>query len=212
MIIGLSGYAQSGKDTLGAFLVGDHGFKRYAFADALKNVVYTLNPIAVEQEEGVSEMTLRVQDLVDAGGWEDAKKTDEVRRLLQIMGTEAGRQILGDNVWVDAVLNQIQEGEDVVITDARFPNEALAVKAAGGYMVRVNRPGFAPVNAHVSETALDEWGFDYTVTNRDSLLVLQDKAKDLVRGLREFDHLLVPSVRLPGYGAPTAKAHNDSGL
>jgi hypothetical protein len=203
MIIGLSGYAQSGKDTLGAFLVKEHGFKRYAFADGLKNVVYTLNPIV-----GPNGPDSRIQELVDTKGWEEAKRVPEVRRLLQVMGTEAGRKVLGENVWVDAVFNQIAKNgdENVVITDARFPNEAQAVKAAGGYMVRINRPGVTAINDHPSEVSLDEWGFDYTVNNDSSLLVLRDKAKGLVHGLTMFDASLVPSVRLPGYGAPTAKA------
>lgn len=204
MIIGLSGYAQSGKDTLGAFLVEEHGYTRYAFADALKNVVYALNPIIGSNI--LSHELVRFRDSVDELGWEDAKKVAEVRRLLQVMGTEAGRQILGDNVWVDAVMNKITAAQNVVITDCRFPNEAQAVRAAGGYVVRIQRPGVAAINAHASETSLDEWGFDYTVENKGDMEELRLKAKDLVRGLESFSDSLVPSVRLPGYGAPTAKA------
>lgn len=157
MIIGLSGYAQSGKDTLGSALVDNYGFTRYAFADALKEMVYRLNPV-------VDQMENRVQDFVDTEGWEKAKKNPEVRRLLQVMGTEAGRQVLGDNIWVDTVLNRVG-GRDVVITDCRFPNEAQAVKDRGGFVVRVRRAGVEAVNAHPSETSLDDWSFDMIVDN-----------------------------------------------
>jgi hypothetical protein len=176
MIIGLSGYAQSGKDTLGAVLVSNYGFTRFAFADALKEVVYRLNPFIqweiLVDSAGPYTKHQRVQDVVDAHGWEMAKRIPEVRRLLQVMGTEAGRQVLGDNIWVDTVLNQIN-GRDAVITDCRFPNEAEAVKARGGYVVRVTRPGVEAVNAHPSETALDDYPFDCIVNNNGSLSYLE---------------------------------------
>ncbi len=204
MIIALSGYAQSGKDTLGAFLVEDQGFVRYAFADALKESVYRLNPIVPDFD---SEF-MRYQDVIERDGPELAKTNPEIRRLLQVMGTEVGRQVLGDNVWVDAVFNQVKANGDqnVVITDARFPNEAEAVKANEGFIVRIKRPGVEAINAHPSETALDEWGFDYAVINDGSQENLRLKAADLVRGLRSFDTMATPTRRLPGYGSPTAKA------
>lgn len=192
MIIGLSGYAQSGKDTIGSFLVKEHGFTRFAFADALKEVVYRLNPVAVQQADGVSEMPLRVAHLVDSLGWEEAKKEPEVRRLLQVMGTEAGRQVLGENIWVDTVLNQVGD-QDAVITDCRFPNEAQAVKDRGGFVVRVIRDGVDAVNAHPSETSLDDWPFDTWFKNGAPLdstgpLVAEmyDHLKNLHSGLQLF--------------------------
>lgn len=188
MIVGLSGYAQSGKDTVGATLVENYGFTRYAFADALKECVYRLNPAVrhlCPTDMRFGEY-LRVQDLVDSMGWEQAKKEPEVRRLLQVMGTEAGRQVLGDNIWVDAVLNKVGD-DDVVITDCRFPNEAQAVKDRGGYVVRVTRPGVDAVNAHPSETSLDDWPFDLTVDNSGTLEEVEGLVKVLYESLEISD-------------------------
>lgn len=53
-----------------------------------------------------------------------------------------------------------------------FPNEAQAIKDAGGIIIRVDRPGYKATNAHLSETALDDWNFDYKVQNRSDLLSL----------------------------------------
>lgn len=196
MIIGLSGYAQSGKDTIGSFLVKEHGFVRFAFADALKEVVYRLNPI-VQTEINVDDLGEyvsqdRVRDIVDTYGWEMAKRVSEVRRLLQVMGTEAGRQVLGENIWVDTVLNQVGD-QDAVITDCRFPNEAQAVKDRGGFVVRVMRDGVDAVNAHPSETSLDNWPFDMMFRNDAPLdstgpLVTEmyDHLKNLHSGLQLF--------------------------
>lgn len=215
MIIGLSGYAQSGKDTLAKFLIEDYGFTRFAFADALRDTVYALNPVVrfearVSYDDDPGEQMVRVQDIVDTVGWEQAKTSQpEIRRLLQAMGTEAGRKILGESIWVDTVFRQVQERglDKVVITDCRFPNEAEAVKAQGGFVVRINRPGVRPVNNHPSEVSLDEWGFDYVVPNNDGLEELHSMAKylhdELV--LMQFHLDKLPSARLPGYGSPTAK-------
>lgn len=200
MIVGLSGYAQVGKDSIGQILVEDYDFKRYAFADALRSVVYALNPLL---DDGV-----RVQEVIDKSGWEWAKvNVPEVRRLLQSMGTEAGRKVLGENVWVEAVFNQIHHNSlNVVITDVRFPNEAQRIKAEGGFVVRVTRPGVSAVNAHPSETSLDEWGFDLSIPNNGTKEDLRLLAKDGLQKLQTMhDTLSFPSVRLPGYGSPVAK-------
>jgi hypothetical protein len=186
MLIGLSGYAQSGKDTVGAALVKNHGFTRYAFADALKECVYRLNPVVGDTDV---DPFSRLQDFVDHDGWEVAKKNPEVRRLLQVMGTEAGRQVLGENIWVDAVLNKVGD-DNVVITDCRFPNEAQGVKDHGGFVVRVVRDGVVAVNDHPSETSLDDWPFDLVIYNSGTLDDVEGLAKSTLASLEMFDKRL----------------------
>jgi hypothetical protein len=159
MIIGLSGYARSGKDTV-AEILGQHGFERRAFADTLRNMLYALNPYIGP---------FRTQEVVDSMGWEAAKvHYPELRVLLQRLGTEAGRDILGDNIWVDTTLSKLGVG-DFVLTDCRFQNEANAVKAAGGQVWRVVRPGCGPVNGHISEIAMDDYPHDAYIHNDGDL-------------------------------------------
>lgn len=195
MIIGLSGYAQSGKDSIGAILVKNYGFTRYAFADALREMAYQLNPIVVTSideniplgvDTNLYVKNTRLQDVVNNNGWEDAKKLPEIRRLLQVLGTEAGRKILGENIWVDTVLNKVKD-KNVVITDCRFPNEAKALKNSGGFVVRVERPGMAAINNHLSETSLDGWPFDLIVFNGGTLESLHSLVKNLYIGLKNID-------------------------
>lgn len=175
-IIALSGYAQSGKDTVAKCLRED-GWERIAFADALREAVYTLNPI-VFQTPGLG--TVRIQDIVDNKSWDYAKTTEpEVRRLLQAMGTEVGRALLGDDVWVEIALRKITEGGKYVITDCRFPNEAAAVRRLGGEVWRIQRPGYEPVNAHPSETALDGYEFDTVISNHRTIHELSDLVRSL---------------------------------
>lgn len=172
-IIGLAGYAQSGKDTVAETLVRERGYVRVAFADALREGVYTLNPWVFLEANNV-----RLQWLVDAVGWDEAKKDPEVRRLLQVFGTEVGRNLLGQNIWVEAAMRKAAEHEKVVFTDVRFPNEVQAISNAAGHLYRVVRPGIDAVNRHVSETAIDDYLFPI-IKNNGTLDELADEARML---------------------------------
>lgn len=146
-IIGLTGYAQSGKDSVGRYLIERHGFTRVSFADSVRESIYTLDPIVH------TPVAWRISQLVDLIGWERAKTEHaEVRRLLQVMGTEVGRMLFGNNVWVDIAdrKRQIISGP-VVFTDVRFENEADYVQLNGGSVWWVYRAGVGPINAHVSD-------------------------------------------------------------
>lgn len=160
MIVGLSGYARSGKDTVASLL--PHHTRR-AFADPMRDALYTLNPIIFDHHE-------RVSDLVDRFGWDKAKVMfPELRRLLQVLGTEVGRQMIDEDVWVTMATRDLSPSDDIVFADVRFPNEAKAIKALGGTVWRINRPGNEPINAHSSETAMDDWAFDAILDNSGTL-------------------------------------------
>lgn len=159
MIVGLSGYARTGKDTVAGILIEHYGFERRAFADVLRQSIYRLNPVAGN--------TVRVADLVDEYGWEVAKSHAEVRRLLQVMGTEVGRELFGADVWVKQAMKNLPER--TVFTDLRFPNEAAAIRKRGGTVWRVSRPDVEAVNEHESERAMDNYAFDAWVKNDGNL-------------------------------------------
>ena len=153
-LVGLSGYGQSGKDTAAAFM-SEYGFARLAFADPLKAVAV--------------ECSTALRALVGEYGWEYVKREHpEHRVFLQHLGV-AVREHVAEDAWVQACLRQVQPDRRYVITDVRFPNEAEAIKALGGVIVRVHRPGVGAVNAHHSETALDGWAFDAHVFNDGDL-------------------------------------------
>jgi hypothetical protein len=115
-----------------------------------------------------------------------------VRQFLQKLGTEGLRTGLHENTWVNALMADYKQSEDKfigltpekleeweegefpnwVITDTRFPNEAQAIKDAGGIVIRVDRPGVSAINAHPSETALDNWNFDHKIMNGSDMVSL----------------------------------------
>lgn len=168
-LIGVSGRKRSGKDSFAERLTGAHGFTRVAFADPMRELALALDPLISEG--------WRLSELVDAFGWEGAKENPEVRRTLQRLGTEGGRKVLGENIWVDTAMTTARAiGGPVVFTDVRFPNEAEAVKRAGGVVVRIERQDLPQGDTHPSETAMDDWLFDFIVHNDDSLEYLHSEA------------------------------------
>lgn len=190
-IIGLSGYGRSGKDTAAQALVDD-GWVRVAFGDIIRTFTYAADPwVPVRPTERVNLARLagkpvnlwthirafippwttwhRISDLVDTYGWEPVKLSiPEARRLLQRIGTEGGRHVIGQDVWVRAVMDNLPD-EPVIVSDLRLPLEADAVRGHGGLVVRVSRPGAGPVNCHSSETALDGYPFDAEIINDGTL-------------------------------------------
>lgn len=164
-LIGLSGYARTGKDTAAEFLV-ERGVTRASFADVLREFAYQVNPVVLGHLPGGKG---RLRYLVDTIGWEASKEYAEVRELLQRIGTDAGRNVLGNDVWVNAAFARIVPGTPVVFADVRFVNEAVAIRRRGGVVLRVERMGYGPVNDHPSETALDNFPFDAYVRNTAGL-------------------------------------------
>jgi hypothetical protein len=139
MLIGVTGYAQHGKDSIGQRLVEKHGFVRFAFADQLKSMALVLDPWITFDVASPMRLSTFV---AMQGGWEGAKAHGEVRRFLQVLGTEAVRDHLGEDSWVNALdlaIEQAGDPIDVVITDVRFPNEARYIQENEGMMVRINR-------------------------------------------------------------------------
>jgi len=180
MIIGLSGYARSGKDTVAGMLMGLHGYEQAAFADKIRELLYEMDPLVMH-----NYMDFRLQDIVDSKTWEVAKtEFPEVRRLLQDLGVGA-RKLFGDAFWVNQVTNQFGNAwwgydKNVVITDVRFINEAKAIKSKGGQIWRINRPNVEAVNDHISEHDLDNWHFDAVIENNSDMPELMEKIKVLL--------------------------------
>lgn len=168
-LIGVSGYAQAGKDTIGGILCDAWGFERVAFADALKAVLY--------------DVDVSVRCDVDLYDWETSKARQgapHTRALLQRLGV-AVREHVSADAWVDAAFRKLKPGGAYVVTDLRFENEFNEIKRRGGQVWRVTRPGFGPANDHLSEVALDGHTFDAHIINDEDLPGLSAKvARHLV--------------------------------
>ncbi|MEU6056956.1 hypothetical protein [Streptomyces sp. NPDC047097] len=172
LLVGLAGFARSGKDSAAQALI-EGGWRRDAFADRLKSFLHRQNPLVPTAADAPP---VRLAPLVAAYGWDGAKtRFPEVRRLLHSTGTDAGRVTLGEDVWVDALFNDhAPEREALVITDVRYPNEARAIQSRGGVLIWIDRPGVTPARdgngvPYPSETALADWTFDAVLRNDGDL-------------------------------------------
>ena len=164
-IVGLTGYARSGKDTVAGILVNEYGFTRVAFADKIKELLWHVNPLL--------ETFYDLQSSVDEIGWEESKKDSEVRRLLQDLGVGA-RRVLGEDVWVITALREMDDTDQkYVVTDVRFENEAVMIKQLGGQLWRVKRPGVEAVNNHISESNMDFYKVDQILHNGGTIEELE---------------------------------------
>lgn len=165
-VLGMSGWARAGKDTAADHLVANYGFTKMSFAEPMKDALAALNP-----KVDISGYYMPLATgLKLVGGWEGIKAhSTEVRPLLQRFGTEVGRNMFGENFWVDAAISRIPDGGKVVFADVRFPNEADAIKELNGQVWRVRREGFGAANDHISEHALDSYGFDHLLDNAGTL-------------------------------------------
>lgn len=177
-IVGFSGYARVGKDTA-AEALSSLGFVRLSFADKLRDFLYEFNPIIDVEYEIGGGAGVRLRNIIDHYGWDGYKDTiyyNEIRRNLQVLGTECGRKIVSDTIWVDALLDDLDDGK-YVIADVRFPNEADGIRDRGGKIYRVIRGGVGAFNNHPSETALDNYEFDGFVHNDSSVARFKDSVR-----------------------------------
>ena len=87
-----------------------------------------------------------------------------MRPLLQTLGTDWGREVVGADVWVKAAKKHLNGPQCIVFSDMRFENEYDAVKAAGGECWKVIRPGMG-TNGHKSDGRLEHLEFDRLLIN-----------------------------------------------
>jgi hypothetical protein len=197
MIIGLSGYAKSGKDTVAEIIqeLQPDKWEVKKFSGKLKQIASILTGIpAFKFEDQHFKSSMLGEEWWKNYG--DFYHQTTVRDFLQVLGTDAIRNGLHSNAWVNALMVDYHEDEreeridnyikkvsppcSWIVTDVRFPNEAEAIKDRGGVIIRIDRPGVEPVNAHPSETALDNWDFDYRIANASDLVALKQTVEVLL--------------------------------
>ncbi|HVH53398.1 MAG TPA: hypothetical protein VNA32_04620 [Actinomycetota bacterium] len=166
IVIGLSGYAGSGKTTVADILVRDHGFTKMSFADPIKRMVRALNPIigydvyecdcGDPEEREIEE--IRLSDATKFGFAGDTIKyspwAEEVRELWQRFGTDVIRAEDPD-FWVNAALKDMAkvEGERIVFDDVRFPNEAKMIHDLNGPFWAEGELSFSRISGSIWQIA-----------------------------------------------------------
>lgn len=185
-IIGLCGFKGAGKTVISNHLVHKHGFKEITFAGPLKDIVSILYGFDREMLEGDTITARELRESIRDPIWNRTP-----REALQFVGTDIMRNYHDPNTWVSLAMRRIHElttnGQNVVISDLRFPNEYEALKTLGAKIWRINRHDFT--EKEISEMHSSENSFLH-FKHYDSILNNYTSIKDL---LILVDDLLKPS-------------------
>lgn len=168
-IVGIHGKASTGKDTVADQLVREFGAVKESFAAPL------YKGLSVMLDVPLADLTNRAAKEVPID-WLDRSP----RFLLQTLGTEWGRDLVGWDVWVRALHRRCEQIEAVwedngylprawVISDVRFEDEAAFVREHGT-LIHLIRDDAPPVNGHVSELGVEfRADVDVVLENNGSL-------------------------------------------
>lgn len=178
-VIGIVGYARSGKDTIADYLVQQHGYMKLTFAGPLKEACKAIFGFSDEQLYGNLKET------------QDEYWKISPRRTFQIVGTDLLRNCFGKEIWIMALHRQITDAithghTKFVISDVRYENELTYLKDTFNASIwKVTRRWpvhIRPrINKHESEQA-DKLEYDYSLFNSDTIGNLH---RQVEIGLRE---------------------------
>jgi len=141
MIVGLVGFIGAGKGTVADLLVERHNFLKESFANSVKDSCAAVFGWDRAMLEGDTPESRAWREQPDEWWSKKFGREFSPRLALQLMGTEAGRDVFHPDLWVHTVLRRCDQTpwNNYVIADVRFPNEITAIKNSGGKIIRVRR-------------------------------------------------------------------------
>lgn len=174
-MIGLSGPAGCGKDALADHLVAEHGYLKIRFAGYLYRMIYQL-------------------PYLEEFRWTDREWKEAIhpfygvspRRMLQTLGTEWGRELVNDNLWIK-LIEWLIEFQHIshrffVFPDLRFANESEWLTKYGGLTVAIQRPFSTSIKRTLERShSSEEYRLlvDEIVVNDKGLQELKNQARRL---------------------------------
>jgi hypothetical protein len=199
MIIAFAGRKLAGKDSAAQALIARHGFTRVGLADPLKDMFSAVFHIKREHlddqnlkevpfEEPIKITRSQLEHLnmliefknihISEAAYQEVMKFEgttitSIRHGLQLVGTDIVRNNINPDIWLEIFTNNIKGRKNIVVTDARFPNERAYLKAAGAVLILVERLGLPNTDLHISEQLLgtpDE--YDVVVINESTIHAL----------------------------------------
>jgi hypothetical protein len=217
IILGFAGVKRSGKNSAAEFfkeaiqgLGREYVVETAAFADELREHMRILNPIVCHSVNGQS--LVHWNDAIQTMGYENAKtRIPEMRRLMQIYGTEVIRARVGEDYWTSCMQKKALKAVEthqaqnlvLLITDMRFINEFHAMTAPFNGMtntyfrlIALSRPSLLggtvrdTVDTHTSEDLswISEYVLNYftkSILNNGNLSDLKHKCENVVKELVE---------------------------
>ena len=141
MIVGLVGFIGAGKGTVADLLVERHDFFKESFANSVKDACASIFGWNRAMLEGDTPESRAWREQPDEWWSNKLGREFSPRLALQLMGTEAGRDVFHPDLWVHTVMRRCENApwNNYVIADVRFPNEINAIVKSGGKVIRVRR-------------------------------------------------------------------------
>jgi len=187
MLFVISGKARVGKDTFGAILRDaiEDKYVLMAYADGLKEKCMKDFDLSRKQLYG------SLKEVPDTRYVKIMSESDTVywtpREIIQFIGTDCYRAINND-FWIELLLKRINNEQlsNVIITDARFPNEVKALKDLGAHHIHIMRDNAVKIHGsdHASETSLNDVQADFTVYNNKDFVNLFLEAAKIIKATK----------------------------
>lgn len=215
VLIGVTGKKRHGKGTFGG-VARERGFIEINFADHLRELAATINPIVWHPSDYEGLVPWRYNEVIEKYGYEKAKDFfPEVVRFLQLLGSSLRRSDpeyfikAWANTYIDRSFHTMPfDGtvwKPVVVTDVRYPNEAKAIHKAGGIVVQVIRPFFVfdvEQDLHESEQGIWPEHPDHIIT-AESAQIVRESARFLLDNMTELQHSITTTAVPAGAAATT---------
>lgn len=214
MIVGISGFINSGKNTVASILTEKYNFRQDSFAASLKDACAMIFDWPRAMVEGDTNESRQWREQPDIW-WAEKLNIPEFspRLALQLIGTDILRNHFNEGIWFLSLENRARKNPDrhVVISDVRFPNEIKFIQDHGGIMIKVNR-GQNPIwyetallansgnsiakeamtktysDAHFSEWAWVGSKFDFEINNDRTLNDLNTQVEEIINNVITAEH------------------------
>lgn len=191
LMLGLVGPIGAGKDTAARYLQDQHAFSPIAFADPVRDMLGALAEHVDVDGAWLVERALKEQPMPVLGR--------SYRQLARSLGTEWGRQLVRADLWISIAEHKARQalarGENVLLTDVRYLDEASWLRSLGGRLVALQRDGCAfHHGAHGSEAHGIELQLEaeHGITNHSTPAHLYDQLDVLIDRLRTTTNGVTP--------------------
>lgn len=185
MIIGLKGNKGSGKSTVALHITKKYSFIEKALADPIKQIGLLIG-FSQQQMYGSQKDKETVDPIMGISG----------REFLQKMGTEIGREIIpqiipnfklaqNGQLWINTtgriIDAELEQKNNILISDIRFPNEAEMIKSRNGIIIEIQRDTIKDnYSEHSSESSLATIKADYVIENNGSFDYLYTQINNII--------------------------------
>ena len=176
-IIALFGAKSAGKTTVANYLCRHHGYHCLSFADPMRWMLQNLGitRTALDNDKESSPAVL-------------GDKT--INYALKTLGTEWGRQLINEDIWVEVLRQRLSFYPNIVIDDLRFNNEFDMLQAYNACFVYIAAPKAENQedHTHISNLIWRSWANGERkhkkIENLSSFADLQTQVTTLVESLK----------------------------